>query len=257
MNFLRDRKYFVNVNGYNSNTMTSNIGVPQGFTLGPLLFLIYINDIINSSNILKFILFAEDITVIFECSDIKTLNLILKTETKKVVDWFSANKLLINLTKTNTMLFSNKLNLPKLKINIQNCDLEEKQALTFLGVVIDNKLLWKDHIDYISCKICKTVGILRILKRSFPIHVLRMIYMSLIYSYLNYCNIIWCSAYPCHLKSLFILQKKAVRTITNSRPWAESVPIFNSLKLLTLQNIYILNCLTFITNAFLVIIILL
>ena len=66
MDFLKDRKYSVNVNGKSSATRTSNIGVPQGSTLGPLFFLIYVNDIINCSNILKFILFADDTTILYK-----------------------------------------------------------------------------------------------------------------------------------------------------------------------------------------------
>ena len=132
MDFLRDRKYFVSVNGYSSDTRTSNIGVPQGSTLGPLLFLLYVNDITNSSDILKFIIFADDTTVLYENSNIVMLNSIITEEVNKVIDWFSANKLLINLTKTNTMLFSFKNGNPRLHITINSILLEEKQAVTFL-----------------------------------------------------------------------------------------------------------------------------
>ena len=105
MNFLKDRKYFVSVNGLISDIKISNIGVPQGSTLGPLLFLLYINDIINCSNILKFILFADDTTVIYENKNINDLNNVLLKELDKMIKWFSANKLVINLSKTNTMIF--------------------------------------------------------------------------------------------------------------------------------------------------------
>ena len=122
---------------------TSNIGVPQGSTLGPLLFLIYVNDIINCSNILKFILFVDDTTVLYENSDITVLNSVLIQEIDKVMKWFSANKLLINLSKTNSMLFSNKRGNPKLYLYVEDFLIEEKQNVTFLGVIIDNKLLWR------------------------------------------------------------------------------------------------------------------
>ena len=197
------------MNGKSSVTKTSNIGVPQGSTLGPLFFLIYVNNIINCSNILKFILFADDTTIMYKNKNINDLNNILSNETKKVMNWFSANKLLLNFSKSHTMLFSNKRGNPKLNVNIHNFHLEEKEVVTFLGVEIDNKLLWKSHIKHICSKISKSIGILRLLRFSFPKHVLKMIYMSLIYSYINYCNVVWGSAYINHLKPLVILQKKS------------------------------------------------
>ena len=118
MNFLKDRKYFTSVNNHVSSTKLSNIGVPQGSTLGPLLFLIYINDIVNCSEILKFILFADNTTIMYEHSKLDELKIRLELECNKVIDWFSANKLMINLTKTHTMLFSNKRGNPNLEINI-------------------------------------------------------------------------------------------------------------------------------------------
>ena len=112
--------------------------------------------------------------------------------------------------------------------------------------MVDNKLLWKDHINYVSNKISITIGILRVLKHSFPLHILRMLYMSLVFSYINYCNTVWGSANAIHLKPLITLQKKAIRIITKSEYNAESQPIFYSLKLLTISNVHELNCLVFI-----------
>ena len=94
MNFLKDGKYFVSVNSNSSDTKVSNNGVPQGSNLGPLFFLIYVNDMINCSNILKFILFADDTSIMYNNSKINEFNKILTKETNKVLNWFSANKLL-------------------------------------------------------------------------------------------------------------------------------------------------------------------
>ena len=89
------------------------------------------------------------------------------------------------------MLFSNKIGNPKLNITVDNMVLEEKDVVTFLGLELDRKLTWKNHIHKICNKISKSVAILRILRYTFPKHILLMIYMSLIHSYINYCNVIW------------------------------------------------------------------
>ena len=106
---------------------------------------------------MKFILFADDTTVLFENKNINVLNNVLLEEINKVMKWFSVNKLLINLSKTNTMLFTNKRGNPKLHIFVEDILLEEKQSVTFLGVIIDNKLLWKDHIKLVCSKIHKSI----------------------------------------------------------------------------------------------------
>ena len=160
--------------------------------------------------------------------------------------WLKSNKLIINLTKTNCMLFSNKRGDPQIRIKLDDTHLAAVSETTFLGVVIDNKLTWKSHIKHISNKISKSIAILRILRFSFPKHILRMIYMSLIFSHVNYCNIIWGSACNSTLEPLFRLQKKAIRLISNSHYLEHTAPIFNSLKILTLHQVFKLNCLLFI-----------
>ena len=252
---MKERKYFVSVNGLNSNTKSVNIRVPQGSTLGPLLFLIYVNDMKNCSNILKFIQFADDTTILYKNTSIVELNKVLETEAAKVIKWLSANKLIINLSKTHSMLFTNKYGNLHLSVCIQDEYLEEKLVTKFLGVEIDNKLTWKDHIHYITSKVSKSISILRRVRYSFPKNILRMIYMSLIYSYLNYCNIIWGCAHRNTLQPLYVLQKKAIRLINNSHYLEHTLPIFKSLKLLTVFQVFELNCLKFIykcikTNQF-------
>ena len=147
------------------------------------------------------------------------------------------------------MHFSNKRGNYNLNIKILNTKIEEREVVTFLGVKIDKNLTWKQHLHHISNKISKAIAILYKIKHSFPKHILRMIYMSLIYTYINYCNIIWGSAYECHLNPLIVLQKKAIRLINNSEFRDPSAPIFYSLKLLPISKIFHLNCLLFFYNC--------
>ena len=199
-----------------------------------------------SSKFLEFIQFADDTTLLYSCKDFDFLQLTLEKETKKVIEWSSTNKLIVNLKKTHVMLFSYKKNLPKLTIKINNIELDEKTVTKFLGVYIDNKMNWKPHVVNICNKVSKSVAILRLVRTIFPLNVLKTIYMSLVYTYMNYCNLIWGAAEKGIVEPLFKLQKKALRIITRSHYLAHTEPLFKNLKLLTIYQVYSLNCSIFI-----------
>ena len=246
LNFVKERKYFVSVNGLKSNTKTVTNGVPQGSTLGPLLFLLYINDMSNSSRLLRFTLFADDSTTTYTGSDLDIVKETVESEIKKVLIWLAANKLIINIQKTHTMLFTNKRGNNTLNITIQNTELEQKDSCKFLGIIIDKDLNWKSHIEFITNKISKNIALLGRLKHTFPKSILKNLYFSLILPYLNYGNIIWASADKTCLNSLVILQKKAIRIISKAKYLDHSEPLFKTLELLNLEKIFKLNCLLFV-----------
>ena len=250
LSFIKDRQYFVHINGKNSDIKTVNIGVPQGSTLGPLLFLIYINDMTNCSTKLFLTQFADDSTITYSTVDLDLTEQTIKEEFEKVLEWLAANKLIINLSKTQLMVFTNTPRTRTVTITVNNQTIEEVAETKFLGVILDNKLCWDAHIKHISQKMSKSVSILKMLKYTFPIRALKTLYYSLIYPYYNYCNIIWGSAANSHLKSLILMQKKCIRNISKAGFYDHTEPLFNEHKVLTVPKIYDYNCAKFIFQCY-------
>ena len=138
--------------------------MPQGSILGPLLFLLFINDIANSFEILKFIFYADDTNIFYCCEDIQELCEIVNRELLAVVQWFKSNKLSVNLKKTNFIIFGYRAKIKEIKnceILLDNMKISRTETAKFLGVVIDENLSWKQHINYIEKKIAKSVGIIK------------------------------------------------------------------------------------------------
>ena len=163
-------------NDHISSTKNSVTGVPQGSVLGPLLFLIYINDIYLCSNKLGFYLFADDTNLLYADKDLET---VVNTELKNVCDWLNANILTINVKKSNFVVFRPRQKRSNHKTCIRIPDnnnngfvlLEETDYVKFLGVLIDKNLTWRPQIDYIASKISKIVGILARLRHHVPINL--------------------------------------------------------------------------------------
>ena len=247
--YLMGRKQCVVVDGVKSNFQEMTCGVPQGSVLGPLLFLIYVNGIINSSNILRFSLFADDTVVVLSHKNARTLISLVNIELRKLISWFQSNKLLLNQDKAKYILFHlRNMRVPSNldHIYIDDSILQGVQSLSFLGVTIDENLNWKAHIKSASLKISRSFGVLYKIKHIVPDKVLLMIYNSLILSHLSYCsNLAWGNSYSGHLNTIKLLQKRAVRIITHSNYNSPSAPLFIKMKILPIQELITLNTLVF------------
>jgi hypothetical protein len=239
-NYLHNRKQYVFLSNCSSSMKSINYGVPQGSILGPLLFILYINDIVNCSSVLKFVLFADDTNLFHSDMNVWDLMSTLNCELMKLSNWFKANKLSLNISKTNYIIFGRKKiaqSATPLQLCIDGKILERVESTKFLGVMIDGKLNWSKHINHVSLKISKSLGIIGRLRNALPLHVLLTLYYTLIFPYLSYCNIIWGYASATLLRQLIVLQKRAVRIITSSPYRSESSPLFRRLHLLKLTDI--------------------
>ena len=183
--YLTNRKQYVEINNTQSTKNDITVGVPQGSILGPLLFIIYINDIIHSSTVFKFIIFADDTTLYTTLDTQEDINDILNDELVQINNWLKVNKLSVNVAKTKAMLFhmpQKQIHNPRLTIAGSNIEFIDN--FNFLGITINKHLNWTKHMDTLSAKIAKTVGILNTLKHVLPTNILKMIYNSLILCHL-------------------------------------------------------------------------
>ena len=193
-NYLSERKQHV---VYNQKISTENnivCGVPQGSFLGPLLFLLYINDLPLSSNSSHFIIFADDTNILFSHKDPSRLEKVINIELNKISNWFKLNKLSLNIDKMNFMIFKNKhSNKPDLnyKIEIDDKNIEKVEITKFLGVLIDNNLSWKAHTMHISKIVSKYNGIIRKIRSYLNKDSLLTLYNTLVLPYLSYCTLVW------------------------------------------------------------------
>ena len=163
----------------------------------------------------------------------------LNSELNKLSTWFKANKLSLNLKKTNFMLFKprqKRYHFP-MQVSINEQRIEQVKETVFLGVFLDEHLSWKPHISQVARKISKSIGVINRARFFLPKPCLKTLYYCLVYPYLHYCIIVWGSAYKTNLRRLVSLQKRVIRIISKSNFDSHSDPIFKELELLKLSDI--------------------
>ena len=241
--YLSSRKQHVIVNNQVSEERQVNCGVPQGSILGPLLFLIFINDFPLCSGYFEFILFADDSTL--SCTiprnQINHIHSVINSELENVNNWLKRNKILLNVDKTKYIVFSHTsfYNLPSIQIN--NTEIECVKSTRFLGLILDHNLRFHEHVNMGSAKISRSLGVFSRINKFLPRTVMILLYYSLIHPCFTYAIEAWFGS-PCYVRDkMIMLHKRAVRVITCSDYFAHTAELYRDLKFLNVQSIYRLN----------------
>ena len=234
ISYLNDIQQFVQYNESKYDIYNICYGVPQGSILGPLLFFIFINDMILCSPENKFILFADDINVIISDNSSNNLNYKLQSACDDIFLWSKLNKLSINIDKTHCMSFKNDI---IFNINIDNTLLSQVTSTKCLGINLDNCLNWKCHLAYLKNKLLKMLWIIKNVSYFVNISAMIKLYYALFYPHLMYCIEICGHGYVSNLNSIYLIQKKILKIIFNKPNDFSTVSLFKENKILSLYDI--------------------
>ena len=191
--YLANRKQFVSINGFESSTSNITCGVPQGSVLGLLLFLIYINDLHVAIKHCKVHHFADDKNLLIINKSLKRLNKLLNIDLKNLTNWFNANRISLNVSKTELIIFKPKRK-PidfNMKIKLNGKKLNPTDSVRYLGVKIDKKLNWNSHVNASATKLNRANAMLYKVRYFVNANILKSIYYALFESHINYACIIW------------------------------------------------------------------
>jgi hypothetical protein len=245
---LETHKSELHDKNYLSEWKEIKIGVPQSSILGPLLFLLYINDLPGLiNNLSKPTLFADDTNIIIthpNPTDFKEeINIVLE----KIIKWFQTNLLSLNSNKTHYMQFMSKTNCPvDVNIDYKTLQINNVQYTHFLGLILDNSLSGKPHTDQLISRLNSACYLIRSLKSMISLENLRMVYFSKVHSIISYGIIFWGNS--SNSNSIFKMQKRVVRIRMNVGTRESCRELFTKLNILPLESQYILSLLLFVVK---------
>ena len=257
--YLNNREQFVSVNGKDSSKRHIKYGVPQGSILGPLLFVIYINDIPGIYKFAKFILYADDANIIITGKNMAEINEQVEDLAVALLGWVDSNGLALNLKKTMYMIFSRRRIDDNYNLVIANTHIKRTREAKFLGVIVDDKLTWTQHTKALKTKMSRYIGIMYKIKNQLPIQAKLQIFHSFVQSHLNFCSIIWGFSSKANIESLFSGQKKGMRAVMpgfvnyfykDGCTPSHTKLAFNNNNVLTVQGVIAKNALIFMHKIY-------
>ena len=246
--YLTGREQYVEFKGCKSGRSPIPTGVPQGSILGPLLFLLYINDLPAAAN-LKTVMFADDSNLLIRGNNMRDLCGVLNHELEHINDFFKANKLKLNTKKTKLVCFrkkSQKIDYIANTILLDGDKVNFDEEAVFLGITIDSHLTWDRHCNKVANIISRNNGMLNRAKNRVPAPSLKILYSSFILPHLQYGLAAWGGCSGQNKKRIVMIQKRAIRTINKSYMTAHTEPRMKKMGLLKLEELYFQQCATFI-----------
>ena len=223
--YLTDRRIHTLFNSSTSSESNVDYGVPQGSILGPLLFIIYIDDIVKHLNHCSVHLYADDTVIYFSHKDIPTIESVINSELRSIYEWLCNSKLSLNCDKTVSMLFGSPKMLSKcnqLSLNVNGKNILHVHCMKYLGLVLDPSLKWNLHIEQMCIRISKLVRLLSRLRHTINLSNLKIVYNSIILPIFDYGDILYGTACAKYTESLQKLQNRACRIILGISPYTHT-----------------------------------
>ena len=242
--YITDRKQCCKVNGHVSKLQDIKCGVPQGSCLGPLLFLIYVNDLPFALDRTRATMYADDTSISYSSRSVTDLTQVINADLDSIRLWLEGNKLSLNVAKTQSMILGSGVRLRSLGRNddtaspdfqINEDRIAFKSNVKYLGVQIDSQLSWKEHITVALSKISRGVGMLKYSKKFLSLETVQKMYLGIVDPHIRYCCSVWGCAGDTILQKLQKIQNRAARIVTNSPFDEASLPLISQLGWLNIR----------------------
>ena len=242
---------YVSINNIRSDLLKVNFGVPQGSVLGPLLFLVYINDLHNSIRFSSPFHFVDDTGLLNIQDSVHAIDRTLNKDLRELSFWLNTNKIALNVAKTEIILFKtrNKNYDADLKIKLRRKRIHASQYIKYLGIFIDENLNGKKHINEISTKLIKVNAMLSKLRHFVNKDILLSVYYGIFHSHLAYLSLVWGQA-KFSLNKITLLQKRAIRILHSAAYRDHTSPLFHRSKVLKFVDIVSLENCIFVNKYF-------
>lgn len=218
--YLSNRQQRTKVNNTISDSRAIAVGVPQGSILGPLLFVIYVNDLPLQVQRCKMVLYADDTAIFYAAKSMEEVESVLVSEMNKIEQWLQCNKLTLNASKSKYMLFGTTARINStqdLHIQVKGTDIKRTSAIKYLGLWLDENLTWSTYIDKLCKNVSRRLSLLSRVRRFIDIKTLNLLYNALVLPKFDYCDVVWSNCNQTMSQKLQRLQNRAGRIITGTK----------------------------------------